>query len=232
VTIKIKKGNKHLEAHAAARPARKKDAKKLLSAAPRKPSIIKRVQAIIAPPSEPTSLYWAYGSNLHVERMVARCRNAEPLSKLYLAGRLVFRGVADVIGPEREGELIAGGLWRITPECEEALDQYEGVNRYVPARGMYVKKYLTLRVNGEVQKCLYYQMTSNGVMPPGEGYLNIIRQGYRDFGLNRDLLEEAVAYAYTRKDKGPQERSRYARMIAAGDKFATALGGVEGGNGR
>jgi hypothetical protein len=150
-------------------------------------------------------LYWAYGSNLNVRQMRVRCPRAEKFERLYMAdGALVFRGVADVEG--REGSTVAGGLWKITADCERALDTYEGVGA-----GFYVKRYVTLRVAGEVQECLFYKMRERGIFPPSEMYLASIAEGYEDFGLDVDLLKAAVEQSWSDKDKTPDMRRRYRR---------------------
>ena len=70
--------------------------------------------------------YFAYGSNLNVAQMAQRCPGAKLLGRIKLPGwKLVFRGVADAI--QEPGAFCYGGVWRITPEDEAALDTYEGV---------------------------------------------------------------------------------------------------------
>ncbi len=146
-------------------------------------------------------LYFAYGSNLWIEGMWSRCPAAKPVRSYYATnGLLVFRGVADVVGTGVRGDEIAGGLWRITAACEEALDRYEGV-----ASGLYVKKYF--KVDGE--RCLYYQMTSRGVHPPYEGYLDTIVRGYFDFSLELDTLADAVSRSHRDKVKTPDLMRRW-----------------------
>lgn len=137
--------------------------------------------------------YFAYGSNLNIEQMSARCPAAEPICRLVLPdARLVFRGVADV--EHRRGARCHGGLWRITEKCEKALDRYEGVSS-----GLYYKDYFTVSVRkGPSQRCLVYRMTDDSQeSPPWFTYLDTIRQGYEDFGLPKRPLERAVARAMT-----------------------------------
>jgi hypothetical protein len=99
-----------------------------------------------------------------------------------------------------------GGLWRITDACERALDAYEGVSG-----GLYEKKYLTLRVKGTEEPCLYYKMLHHGIMPPSEYYLDVIVQGYQDFRLPLERLDRAVEHSWNRKNKTRFLRRRYAR---------------------
>src|SRR4051812_29849970 len=145
-------------------------------------------------------LMWAYGSNLCHAQMRHRCPEAKPFRALYLEnGVLTFRGYADV--EYRKGGVIAGGLWWITPRCEPSLDLYEGVSSRI-----YEKNYMLLEVGGKPERCLYYRMLPSekdelGVMPPWDSYLEKIAQGYRDFKLNDQLLDEALARAWGEKEK-------------------------------
>lgn len=152
-------------------------------------------------------LYWCYGSNLNVGQMVRRCPDAKLIGKLELPkARLVFRGVADVVYDE-EGAC-PGGLWLISPRDEEALDAYEGVSG-----GLYEKRYIRVSVRGgRGEACLVYTMLDGGVMPPSEHYLNVIAQGYRDFGLPLDYLDQAVARSWDDKDRTPLLTRRYERL--------------------
>lgn len=155
------------------------------------------------------TLMFAYGSNLHLDKMQVRCPRAKPLGHLLLKDwRLVFRGVADCI-PEK-GAVCYGGVWRITPVCEEALDRYEGVSG-----GVYTKEYLQVKrtPNGETSM-LIYCMTSTGIYPPSVAYLNIIRQGYRDFNMPREahrILARALRESWDDKAPSHVERQRHRR---------------------
>lgn len=161
-------------------------------------------------------LMWAYGSNLHLHQMAGRCPQAEPFCALNLARTaLRFRGVADVVA--HESDTCPGGLWWITADCERTLDRYEGVS----AR-MYLKRYFTIAIRGvpEPLDVLYYKMNSRGIMPPSEHYLDIIAQGYRDFGLDLTYLERALEHAWNKKEKTKDMRARYGRRPA---RFARGI---------
>ena len=125
-------------------------------------------------------LYFAYGSNLHRAGMLLRCPAAVPLGRAVLPGHaLVFRGGADV--EPNPSAAVAGGLWRITPACLAALDDYEDV-----ASGLYRRLSLPVRPEGaaEVAEALVYRMTAAHRAPPEPGYLALIRAGCRDFGID------------------------------------------------
>jgi gamma-glutamylcyclotransferase (GGCT)/AIG2-like uncharacterized protein YtfP len=150
-------------------------------------------------------LYFAYGSNLHLAAMARRCPGAVALGSIKLGdSRLVFRGVADCIY-EPGGEC-PGGVWKITPECEAALDRYEGVSA-----GFYRKEYVPVEGYADEDRMLVYVMNSTGIMPPSEGYYATIREGYRDFGLPARYLREALQTSWDDKHPSYRERQRHRR---------------------
>lgn len=157
-----------------------------------------------------TSLYWAFGSNLCVRQMAYRCPGARKIKALPVYGaKLVFRGVADVLITDNQSDVCLGGLWRITPENEQALDRYEGVRGET---GMYRKAYFYIRDKSRhYYSVLYYIMNSAGIFPPSEDYLNGIVEGYMNFGLDMTKLEEAVRHSWQDKNKTEDMRQRYLR---------------------
>lgn len=156
-----------------------------------------------------TKVMFSYGSNLNIDNMMYRCPQAEKLGRLRLRDwQLVFRGVADIV--PMPGAICWGGVWRITPACERALDRYEGVDG-----GMYRKEYLPIKrtPHGETDM-LIYVMNSTGVYPPSERYLQTIIEGYRDFGLPKsasDLLDRALWESWAEKAPTAAERQRTRR---------------------
>jgi hypothetical protein len=140
-------------------------------------------------------LYWAYGSNLNVNQMRARCVGAVVHGPLIVPNTVLrFRHVADVAAHETRE--CPGGLWWISPEDERALDRYEGVKSRV-----YEKQYMRVEVDGTAIDCLYYKMLRGEIMPPSDGYLQIIEQGYRDFELDMEPLIAAVSHARNHKGR-------------------------------
>lgn len=151
-------------------------------------------------------LYFAYGSNLNMRHMAWRCPKAVAIGKFSLHdARLVFRGVADCIF--EEGSTCPGAIWRITPECEDRLDSYEGI-----ASGMYRKEYVDLEgAPAGDDRMLYYAMNSTGIYPPAQHYLDVIKQGYRDFKMPMGPLLDAVRASHDKKAPTFRERQRARR---------------------
>jgi gamma-glutamylcyclotransferase (GGCT)/AIG2-like uncharacterized protein YtfP len=151
-------------------------------------------------------LYVAYGSNLNVRQMAHRCPKARMIGATELRDvRLVFRSVADV--EIHKGATCPVGVWEITADCERALDRYEGVSG-----GLYRKERVAF---DDGDTALLYVMNSTGLMVPSEYYLNAIREGYRDFGLDETALDAAVEHA--RRGKGSKDTARRYRERASKD---------------
>ncbi|MGI3902375.1 MAG: gamma-glutamylcyclotransferase family protein [Janthinobacterium lividum] len=134
-------------------------------------------------------LYFAYGSNLHRAGMLSRCPAAVPLGRAVLQDHaLVFRQWADIL--PIPGASVAGGLWRITPDCAAALDEYEDV-----ASGLYHRLHVLVHPEGadEAVEALAYRMNATSEAPPHAAYLAAILQGCRDFGLDETAVSEAAA---------------------------------------
>jgi len=159
-----------------------------------------------------TPLMFAYGSNLNKEQMSRRCPAARDLGRLRLPDwQLVFRGVADVI--REPGAACYGGVWRITPQCERALDRYEA---YLPnGNGIYRKEYIPIKPTPDgVKEMMVYVMNSSGIYPPSEWYLQSIEEGYRDFRMPKAAyrkLDQAVWESWAEKAPTNIERERHRR---------------------
>lgn len=128
------------------------------------------------------TLYFAYGANLNLASMSQRCPLARPLLPYYLSDwRLAFSGVA-TIQPDLSQQ-VPGALWSITDTCEASLDIFEGYP------DLYTKHY----VDTEHGRVMFYRMNSDPLAPPGSGYLRTIAEGYQDWNLDFDYLDQAVA---------------------------------------
>lgn len=151
------------------------------------------------------TIMFAYGSNLSLRLMKRRCPDARPLGKLWLRkSRLVFRGVADCMFDEEAK--CPGGLWKLTPACEEALDRYEGIGS-----GAYRKEWVRLTGLAGEDRMMLYVMNSTGIFPPSEYYLDALREGYRDFKLPLRYLDKAVKDSWDDKRPSHVERRRFMR---------------------
>ena len=125
-------------------------------------------------------LYFAYGANMNIESMAFRCPAARPVQTLCMRDwRLRFYSHATIepcVGAE-----VAGVLWQITPECEVALDIFEGH-----------PVYYTKRVwQQDGQEFFFYEMQyPQGHSSPG--YIKDIARSYGVWRLPQHCLHEAL----------------------------------------
>lgn len=135
-------------------------------------------------------LYFAYGSNLHVEQMTRRCPSAEPIGAATLAGyRLRFRGVADIEQSHHPRARVHGALWSITPRDLAALDRYEGYPH------LYIRHYVEVDTAAGPAQALVYRMTTpyrqeQGL--PSPGYLQTCLDGFAAWGLPSWVMRRAL----------------------------------------
>lgn len=171
--------------------------------------------------------YFAYGSNLNEHAMMRRCPDAIKVGALTLTScKLVFRGVADVELTGDESDTCVGGLWRISDSDEWALDGYEGFNSRAPERGLYRKLYFVIGTSdGKAHDCLVYKMNSTGIMPPSEHYLDVIKEGYGDFGIPLDRLDRALQESWN--DKNPDDLLKRRYVAKGKPKLAQLVKALE-----
>ncbi len=137
-------------------------------------------------------LYAAFGSNLNIQQMSIRCPDAEVVGTSRLENhKLMFCGrtggaVATVV--PAKGSYVPLLLWSLTPEDEWALDRYEGVPT------LYRKEMITVRHRGVPTDALIYIMNEGRPYgEPGQGYLNVICEGYQSVRFDLQILRKALA---------------------------------------
>ena len=128
-------------------------------------------------------LYFAYGSNLHHFQMKRRCKDSIFLKKIKFKDfRLTFRNMyADI--EFKKNSIVHGALFEISKIDEKKLDVYEDFP--IIYKKYYFKYY--------GKKVMTYTMTKKTLFTfPSERYLNIIKKGYKDCGLNKKYLKKAL----------------------------------------
>tara|TARA_B100000767_G_scaffold147059_1_gene138576 strand:+ start:134 stop:535 length:402 start_codon:yes stop_codon:yes gene_type:complete len=130
-------------------------------------------------------LYFAYGSNLHHFQMKRRCKDSVFLKKFILKNfKLTFRSkyrAAD-IEPKKNSEVL-GALFEISKSDEKKLDIYEDYP-------ILYRKYYFIYYG---KKVMTYSMTKKTSFTfPTERYLNIVKRGYKDCGLDKKELNTAL----------------------------------------
>ena len=130
-------------------------------------------------------LYFAYGSNLNLFQMKRRCKDSIFLKKINLKDfRLTFRSkyrAADI--EPKKNSIVPGGLFEISKSDEKKLDVYEDFpNLYKKYYFYYYGKRVTT-----------YTMVKKSLFKfPTERYLNIVKRGYKDCGLDNKYLQKGL----------------------------------------
>lgn len=145
--------------------------------------------------------YIAYGSNLSVRQMAARCPEARVAGKAVLPDwKLVFRLHA-TIEPEK-GPMVPVLIWEISDRDEQNLDAYEGWPSY------YIKQDLEVTMTDlrgkhprKVTAMVYIMTEGHNVRLPMKGYVDVLAEGYERFGFDKDILRQALLDAKTAAEK-------------------------------
>ncbi|MFC1892941.1 gamma-glutamylcyclotransferase family protein [Chloroflexota bacterium] len=130
--------------------------------------------------------YFAYGSNLDKRQMRERCPESKPKFAAHLPNyKLIFvgwsrqwrGGVASI--RHFRGERVLGAVYEVTDKDLKRLDKFEG----------YPIDYNRLNVivfseDGDaIEAITYIKVRQSEETPPSEGYLAVLQQGYRDWGI-------------------------------------------------
>ena len=129
--------------------------------------------------------YFAYGSNLNKQQMLARCPGSKakfvatlPNYKLVFVGwSRQWRGGIATIRSFR-GQKVLGAVYEISERDLKRLDNYEGYP------GTYDRLNITVFTeDGEAVPAITYIKTGQlEETEPSSQYLAIVQQGYRDWG--------------------------------------------------
>ena len=136
------------------------------------------------------NLYFAYGSNLDLEQMAQRCPDAEIVGPVRLENyELRFRGSGFATVAPKKGSVVYGLLWKLTPNCEQSLDRYEGYPHF------YYKTELELPLAETGKKLtafVYIMHEERKLGIPTSAYIRTCVDGYRQFGFDLKHLRKAV----------------------------------------
>ncbi len=153
-------------------------------------------------------IYIAYGSNIDVRQMTARCPEAELLGTGFLEGwRLMFKGskTGAYATIEKENGLIVPVLiWRISEKDEARLDRYEGFPRFYYKRTVQVVKTDADGIRCGVTRGMAYIMHEERKLgTPSVPYFGLLEKAYQQFGFDEEILGKA--YEYSWQEPGPEK---------------------------
>ncbi len=145
-------------------------------------------------------LYFAYGSSLLRAQMERRIMGNRPVTRAILKGyRLAFMGHSS----ERKGPVanlvpdpalfVPGYLYELEEVMIQYLDRCEACEK-----GTYQKLEVVVeKDNGEKVNAASYRLAQENppLGQPNLGYLMQVKQGYKEWGLPEEVLEEALEYS-------------------------------------
>ncbi len=132
------------------------------------------------------TFYFAYGSNLSKKRMLERCPESKPKFPALLHNyKLVFvgysrqwhGGVASI--NSFKGERVPGAVYELSERDLRRLDKYEGY----PQDYDRIKIKVTSEDGDLIEAMTYVKKGQLEEEAPSREYLAVIRQGYRDWGI-------------------------------------------------
>ena len=151
------------------------------------------------PARKPSRYYLAYGSNLSVERMKARCPNAVAFGLALIPGyRLLFKKskTGSYATIEQDANCCVPALvYKISEYDETLLNRYEGYPKY------YYKRYFQLpiralesgKLKGKMRKCMVYVLHEDRQLgEPAMEYFNLLHEGYERWGFDTAILDKAL----------------------------------------
>lgn len=138
-------------------------------------------------------LYFAYASNLSRAQMTERCPGAQAVERARIPDhRLGFVGHSGSWGGATAtillapGETLWGALYEVDEACLDELGRREGA-AYTLSRTQVVRE-----DGSRTRVFLFVRVREFDERPPSEHYVQTIRRGYADWGLDTGGLDRAV----------------------------------------
>jgi hypothetical protein len=131
------------------------------------------------------TLHFAYGSNMSRAQMGARCPGAKAL------GTAILEHWRFIIGVEGHGSIVSqpgaivhGVLWRVGPREIAAINAYENLDT-----GLYLRRSVSVRYGTSRLPALVYIVRRHGEGTPRPGYVHLVVEAARDWGLPGHYIE-------------------------------------------
>lgn len=141
--------------------------------------------------------YLAYGSNLNVRQMRFRCPTALVVGRGVIKDyRLLFKGskTGSFLTIEKaKGYEVPVAVWKVDEACEESLDRYEGYPSFYYKKEIEIDfKSIKKGLPRHSKAFVYIMHEERELGIPSRGYVEVCIEGYRTFGFNPILIEEAI----------------------------------------
>lgn len=141
--------------------------------------------------------YLAYGSNLNIRQMRFRCPGALVVGKTTIKDyRLLFKGskTGSYLTIEKaNGYEVPVAVWKVDDACEKALDRYEGFPDFYYKKELEIDFISLKRKLPNHSKAFVYIMHEDRELGiPSKSYIEVCLEGYKIFGFNPLLIQEAI----------------------------------------
>jgi len=141
--------------------------------------------------------YLAYGSNLNVRQMRFRCPTALVVGRGVIKDyRLLFKGskTGSYLTIEKaKGYEVPVAVWKVDEACEESLDRYEGYPSFYYKKEIEIDfKSIKKGLPRHSKAFVYIMHEERELGIPSRSYVEVCLKGYRTFGFNPILIEEAI----------------------------------------
>lgn len=141
--------------------------------------------------------YLAYGSNLNVRQMRFRCPTALVVGRGVIKDyRLLFKGskTGSFLTIEKaKGYEVPVAVWKVDEACEESLDRYEGYPSFYYKKEIEIDfKSIKKGLPRHSKAFVYIMHEERELGIPSRAYVEVCLDGYRTFGFNPILIEEAI----------------------------------------
>lgn len=134
--------------------------------------------------------YIAYGCNMDREGMARRCPDCEFIDIGYLLDyELIFKGCASI--RKLKDSKVPVAIYLISKSDEKYLDMMEGYPNYYDKIEVEVDSFN----NGKLKGKIYIMNENYPEGTPSRWYFNGIKDSYRDFGFDEDILNKAYRIA-------------------------------------
>ena len=125
--------------------------------------------------------YFAYGSNMNVNQMLARCPGAILGETAVLSGWSYYLNGNGYAGIEKnKGQKVYGCLWKLCEKHWYALDRYEGVETRHYKR---IKLEVEINFSKKKENVWVYLSNNRDYGRPTQAYQNFVLQGARQLNL-------------------------------------------------
>ena len=139
-------------------------------------------------------LYFAYGSNMSIDRLKDRVPSAVVKTTGFITGHILKfnkvshgSGKGNIEDTGNPNDIVYGVVYELDKTEKPTLDQAEGLG------GGYDEKTVTVSTNeGQIQAITYYATKTNDSLKPYDWYMNHVITGAKENNLPKEHIKDLV----------------------------------------